>query len=245
MSKHSNFFGFVTVRSGSTRLPGKCFLEFGEGTVLDHIIRRTVFFGITPVVCTTDSPEDHAIEKIAKQHKTLYFRGSEKDKIKRWSDACDHFGIEAFHTIDADDPFFDGDLAKESMELLLSGSLDTVYPSGNTYLASMGYSITAEILRKACLLKTDDDTEMMWYFLEKIPGFQALPLHVPDARARNVRLTLDYEEDYWLLRTVLRILGPFAKRHEIEDLFLNNPQLFLVNWFRNEEWKNRQLAKKI
>ena len=27
---------FITVRSKSTRLPGKCFLPFGEGTVLDE-----------------------------------------------------------------------------------------------------------------------------------------------------------------------------------------------------------------
>ncbi|MDA1060836.1 MAG: hypothetical protein O3B47_03515 [bacterium] len=245
MSRHSNFFGFITVRSQSTRLPRKCFLEFGEGTVLDHIIKRTKFFGITPVVCTTNLPEDQAIEDIAKRHDAFCFKGSERDKLKRWRDACDFFSIKAFHTIDADDPFFDGDLAQKSMDLLLSRSLDVVYPSEETYLASMGYSIKADILKKACLLKIDDDTEMMWYFLEKVPGFNAAPLFVPDARIRNVRLTLDYEEDYWLLRTVLRILGPNVKRDQIEDLFIKNPELFLVNWFRNEEWKSRQLAKKI
>ena len=62
---------------------------------------------------------------------------------------------------------------------------------------------------------------------------------------RTKYLTLDYEEDYWLLRTVLRILGPRATRKDIEKLFLKNPQLSLVNWFRNDEWKRGQEHKRV
>ena len=40
--------GMITVRSQSTRLPEKCFLPFGDGNVLEHIIRRAKFFEINP-----------------------------------------------------------------------------------------------------------------------------------------------------------------------------------------------------
>ena len=60
-----------------------------------------------------------------------------------------------------------------------------------------------------------------------------------------MRLTLDFEEDYWLLESTRRILGNLASRDEVDQLFLSNPDMYKINWFKNEEWKARQLAKKI
>lgn len=237
--------GIVTVRVGSSRLNRKCLLEFGSVNVLEHVLLRAVEFGFQPLVCTTDRAEDDIVQTIAAHSDALCFRGSEKDKLKRWADACAHFGVKQCHTIDADDPFFDGDLGHASLALLNDGGYDLVYPSPPPYLASVGYSLTADVLQRACAIKTSDDTEMVWYYVEKVPGLRTATLEVPDARIRDARLTLDYEEDYWLLRTVLRILGPNAKRREIEQLFLDNPQLARVNWFRNEEWKQAQEAKRV
>lgn len=238
-------FALVTVRVDSSRLNRKCLLEFGDGNVLEHVLRRSKWARFTPVVCTTEESADDVVQDIARSEGCLCFRGSVKDKLHRWLKACTEFGIEYFHTIDADDPFFDGELCHCSIELLCNGNYDLVYPSTKTYLASMGYSLTSELVKKACEIKVSEDTEMMWYHIEKVPGLKATELPVDDAVIRDVRLTLDYEEDYWLLRTVLRILGPRAERKDIERLFLQNPQLYLINWFRNEDWKNLQLAKKI
>ena len=50
--------GMITVRSQSSRLPEKCFLEFGNGNVIEHMIRRAKFFKINPIVCTTFEKEE-------------------------------------------------------------------------------------------------------------------------------------------------------------------------------------------
>ena len=235
-------FGFVTVRTGSSRLNGKCLLPFGEGNVLQHVIRRAKFVGFEPLVCTTSLEEDDVIRDIAVKEGCSVYRGSAEDKLQRWLGACEKFGVDTLHTIDADDPFFDGELGQQSLRLLNEG-YDIVYPSRDIYVGGVGFSITADIIRKACSLKQSDDTEMMWYFIEKVPGLRKVELPVADAKSAKVRLTLDYEEDYWMLLTVLRILGPQATRVEIEDLFLRNPELHKVNWFRNEEWKKGQEEK--
>jgi spore coat polysaccharide biosynthesis protein SpsF (cytidylyltransferase family) len=60
-----------------------------------------------------------------------------------------------------------------------------------------------------------------------------------------MRLTLDYKEDYWLLESVRRILGNLASRDEVNQLFLSNPDMYKVNWFRNKEWQSVQFSKKI
>ena len=240
--------GLVTVRTSSTRLPAKCLLPFGDGNVIEHIIRRAQAFGIDTIVCTSVDKSDDILEQIALQEGVRCFRGSLNNKLKRWSDCAVKFKLKAFHTVDADDPFFDGDEMHRSMTLLAQGGYDMVGPtefsSGGG--ASVGYSLTTEIITRAAIgLNDDTDTEMMWYFVEKISNLKSTVLSEVQKEVIKVRLTLDYNEDYWLLESVRRIVGNLATRKEIYDLFLRNPDLYKINWFRNQEWKAAQLAKKI
>ena len=241
--------GFITVRSTSSRLPKKCFLPFGENTnVLQHIIRRAIHYNIDPIVCTSTDPSDDAIETIAKKEGVKIFRGSLVNKLQRWADCAKHFELAAFHTVDADDPFFDGKEMHRSMRLMNEGGYDIVCPSYSSSSggASVGYSLTSDIVKKAVNdLSKGTDTEMMWYYIEKIEGRKTVILTENAEQPLTIRLTLDYEEDYWLLRTVQRLVGNVALRSEVDELFRRNPDLYKVNWFHNEEWEAAQKAKKI
>ena len=241
-------FGLVTVRTSSSRLPAKCLLSFGDGNVLQHIVRRARAFGIEPIVCTSVDESDAIIERIALEEGVRCFRGSLSNKLRRWSDCAAAFGLEAFHTVDADDPFFDGDEIRQSMSLLSEESLDMVCPSVSSSSggASVGYSLTADVVRRASAdLPEEADTEMMWYYIEKIPGLRKAVLPDIPSRPSGIRLPLDYQEDCWLLESVRRIVGNLAPRREVDQLFVRNPDLHRVNWFRNEEWKAGQLAKRL
>ena len=240
--------GFVTVRTSSTRLPAKCLLPFGEGNVLEHVIRRSRAFGIDPIVCTSVDQSDDVIEKIATLEGVPCFRGSLVNKLKRWSDCAERFSLNAFHTVDADDPFFDGDEIKRSMRLLKDSEYEMVCPtkSSSSGGASVGYSLTAELVKRACsTIPVDTDTEMMWYYIDRIPNLRSVVLPEDQHLPFKTRLTLDYEEDYWLLESVRRIVGGLATRQTVNHLFLSNPDLYKINWFRNEAWKAGQLSKKI
>jgi spore coat polysaccharide biosynthesis protein SpsF len=240
--------GFITVRTSSTRLPKKCLLPFGESTVLNHIIRRAVSYDIEPIVCTSTSKEDDVIEEIANKEGVKCYRGSLDNKLQRWLDCAIHYDVDMFHTIDADDPFFDGDEMKSSMRMLQEEKLDMVEPTETSSAgsASVGYSLTTDIVKKTCNgLDKDTDTEMMWYYMEKVPDLKTKILPVTRENITKMRLTLDYEEDYWLLESVRRILGNLASRDEVEKLFLSNPDMYKINWFRNEEWQLAQINKKI
>ena len=241
--------GFITVRSTSSRLPKKCFLPFGENTnVLQHIIRRAIHYDIDPIVCTSTDPSDDAIETLAKKEGVKIFRGSLVNKLQRWADCAKHFDLTAFHTVDADDPFFDGKEMHRSMRLMNEGGYDIVCPthSSSSGGASVGYSLTSDIVKKAVNdLSKGTDTEMMWYYIEKIEGRKTVILTENAEQPLTIRLTLDYEEDYWLLRTVQRLVGNVALRSEVDELFRRNPDLYKVNWFHNEEWEAAQKAKKI
>jgi spore coat polysaccharide biosynthesis protein SpsF len=224
---------FVTVRTASSRLPRKCLLPFGEGSVLEHVLRRAKHYGLNPIVCTTELPEDEPIVAIAGQEEVPCFRGSVVNKLKRWQDCCRQFDLRAFHTVDADDPFFDGELMKRSFALL-DKNYDVVCPteSSSAGAASVGYSLTREIVEKAVALAEDNaDTEMMWYYLDKIKEIRKIILPESSSRGCTARLTLDYEEDYWLLRSVQRMVGSLATRREVDELFARNPDLYKIIGF--------------
>jgi spore coat polysaccharide biosynthesis protein SpsF (cytidylyltransferase family) len=240
--------GLVTVRTSSSRLPKKCLMGFGDGNVLEHIIRRARHFSIEPIVCTSVDHTDDAIERIAAAEGVKCFRGSLANKLKRWSDCAARFDLKAFHTVDADDPFFDGPEMHRSFAFLDQGGFDMVAPTESSSAggASVGYTLTADIVKRAGAgLPDEADTEMMWYHVAKVPGLKKATLPERDANPVKVRLTLDYVEDYWLLESIRRMVGGLAPRAAIDDLLRRNPDLYRINWFRNEEWAAGQAAKKV
>ena len=215
--------------------------------MLEHVIQRSIYYDLDPVVCTTTNVEDDAIVELAKKYDVKFYRGPAANKLLRWSQCCEYFELESFHSVDADDPFFDGDEIKSSMKMLQEENLDMVCPNESSSAggASVGYSLTTDIVKRACRdLDKDTDTEMMWYYMEKIPDLKTKILPEIRKKISNMRLTLDYEEDYWLLDSVRRILGNLTSRDKVDQLFLSNPDMYKINWFRNEEWKAGQLSKK-
>ena len=86
---------------------------------------------------------------------------------------------------------------------------------------------------------------MMWYYIERVKNLKSKRLNETCQNISRMRLTLDYEEDYWLLCSVLRVLGGMASREKVDELLDKNPELHKVNWFREKEWKSGQLAKKL
>jgi len=231
---------FVTARTTSSRLPKKCLLPLGDGNVIEHIIRRAKFFDLDPIVCTTNNSSDDVLAQIANQEGVRYFRGADNDKLKRWRDCCVAFDIPAFHSIDGDDPFFDPILVKESFALLAKG-YDVISPTYASMVGSgsVGYSLTQDIVNAAWDLTTTLNTEMVWHFLSRVPWVKEITL-VQDINALQVRLTLDYIEDYWLISTIYRLVGGNASRKEVDDVFRRNPDFYKINWFRNQEWQDAQ-----
>ena len=238
---------FITVRSSSNRLPKKCFLPFGKGSVLEHVIRRVKHYDLDPIVCTTTEDSDDAIVDLAKKCNVKFYRGPIANKLLRWSQCCEHFSLDSFHSVDADDPFFCGDEVKRSHELLQTG-FDMVAPSPSSSGggATVGYSLTADIVKQASLGMSDDlDTEMMWSYIEKVSDIKKTILTDPHENIIRDRMTLDYHEDYIVLEAIRLLIGNMGTREDLYSLLKNNPDLPRINTFRSEEWSKNQKKKEL
>jgi spore coat polysaccharide biosynthesis protein SpsF (cytidylyltransferase family) len=226
----------ISVRAASTRLPNKCFLDIAGRSVIKHVIERCTDNGLNPIIATT--ADDTVIIDLCQRLRLRHYAGSAKDKLDRWNAACSTFNVKSFVTVDCDDPLFDPELSKQQFELIKSG-YDVVKPDMRAYLGSNGWAFKAEAIARACLEKKSNDTEMIW---NHIPS--DLNTTTFDARAQpcelDLRLTLDYIEDYWLILTMVRNLGYNATRPQIIKFFEKHQGLRILNDFRNEEWKLKQ-----
>jgi len=155
--------------------------------------------------------------------------------------------VTAFHSVDADDLFFCGDEVRRSFALLEEGyDMVAPSPSSSNGGATVGYSLKYDIVDKACQnLNPNTDTEMIWSYINRIPGLRKTILPDPESAIINQRLTLDYPEDYILLEAIRLMVGNLATREDIYKVLNDNPGLAEINAFRSSEWLNNQLSKSI
>mgnify|MGYP003675236427 FL=1 len=238
---------FVSVRTGSTRLPQKALKKISEKTTIEYLIDRVKksIHADKIVLCTTKLKEDDALCKIAEKNGIEYFRGSSPDKLKRWLGACKKYGVDFFVNADGDDIFFDSGLADLCFEqnLLNSNKIDFIDGRG---LYNDVYGISATALESVCETKKDTDTEFIRpHFVEPVGRFNVQKIKdVPDRyKKKNIRMTLDYEEDLSFFKTVIEhfiVSRGDMKFDEILKFLEKNPNVVEINWFREQAWKDNQ-----
>jgi len=243
-----NIDALLTVRTGSKRLTNKCFLKFGKYNVLEHCIARCLDENIKPIICTTNLKNDNIFSQYAKKNNIRLFRGSEKNKIKRWNDCCKLLKLKKFHTIDVDDPFFDPKAIRSSLKQLKFA--DLVLPSyiSRNGSASEGYSFTNIGIEKLYLslfkykFKSIDnfDTEMIDEFIKdkqiKKISFEGMKYQIK----QKTRLTLDYKEDYIFLSKIINNFEYSTSREKINNFIRKNYEIQKINLFLNDKWKKKQ-----
>ncbi len=245
---------FITVRTGSTRLPQKAVLLIRRRSTIEHLIDRTKLVEGADIIvlCTSTKPEDDILEEMAKRNKIKCFRGSENDKLARWLGATDKYKVDFFVTVDGDDLFCDPELIDLAITQMKENPCDfqeipdTVEP----FLICGGSArcISTRALRKVCKIKNTDDTEMMWVYFTRTGLFKTRYLKVdnPIFYNKNIRATLDYKED---LDFFARVMDEFntdvnnIPLRSIIQLINKKPEIARINFFRQQEFLDNQKKK--
>lgn len=239
---------FLTVRSDSTRLPNKAFLPIGldKKTCLEFLIDRLKSSRKADkiIVCTTDRKIDDIVEHIALSNFVEIYRGSLEDKLERWNGACLHHGIEFFVTADGDDLFCDPKMIDSAIQQYEEDRSIDFIKNDNVIPGAFTYGISAKALRKVCVIKDTTDTEMMWVYFTETGLFNVAHLKTEERFCRNdIRMTLDYEEDYKFFSTVIEQLSLVKANFDLDDiinLIDENPHIKEINLHKHSEWKKNQ-----
>jgi len=194
----------ITARLKSSRLPLKILKDLNGKTVIEHIIDRCrKVQDISEIVlCTSTNPQDKPLLDIARKNNIYYFNGSEEDVLFRLLQAARFFGLDYFLSITADNPLFSIDYANLIVDTLKREKSDFVKITGLP-LGTAPYGIKTKAVESVCRFKNLMDTEIWGYLLDR-PDFFAVKEITASGRLNrpDLRLTLDYEEDYLLLNKI-------------------------------------------
>jgi len=241
---------FITVRSMSSRLPKKCFLEICGKKTIVHLINRVQQARLSDgiVLCTTNNPEDDILCDIASKEGISFFRGSEKDKLDRWRGAVEKYDVEFFITADGDDIFCDPELIDLCFLQYEKAKVDFI-EGKDIPCGAFTYGIRSSALKKVCDIKDTDDTEMMWVYFTQTGLFSCTQLEgVPKILRRpEIRMTLDYKEDFQFFENIIEhFFAHGNSRFGLRDIlgYLDgHPEVIKMNQCRQKEFLDNQKKK--
>lgn len=221
---------FLSVRNKSERLPGKSLLKINGKTITEHIIRRLEKSGRV-VLCTSTNILDDALIDVAKKCNIEAFRGSESDKLLRYRDCARKFRINHIVIVDGDDLFCETSFIEKCCKLLNHADYTSVIgaPTG-----TVPFCVKMEALEKVCYTKTSKNTELWTHYLTESNLFSSKFLDVTETKLHrpDIRLTLDYAEDWKLIQEIVKLIGKEPEQITLEEiikLFDSMPELSEIN----------------
>lgn len=225
----------ISIRDKSNRFPGKVSKKILEQTVTEHLIdRMKLAKGFDKIViATSDDPRDKIFEKMAKNKDVEIFYGSQEDKLLRYSQICSFYNFDAVVIVDGDDILVFPELVSETISHLSENKYDVIFWKGLP-LGAASSGLTKSALEKVISLKDESDTEV-WggYFTND--RFKVLYATSSNDLFNHpeIRLTLDYQEDFELFNEIFnefKDFGNLFSSEELMDLLVNRkPYLCDIN----------------
>jgi len=200
------------------------------------------------VVCTTGRTVDNEIANLAKKCGVECYRGSLEDKLERWMGAVRQFDVDYFVTMDGDDLLCDPELMELGLKQMANSNLDFIEAPDGLICGAFTFVIRHEALQKVCKIKGTDDTEMMWTYFKETRLFETGQLLRVDQifYDRNIRLTLDYQEDFDFFNAIFMAFDCVLNNVSLREIipFLQvHPELIAINSFRHKDWAEGQAKK--
>jgi spore coat polysaccharide biosynthesis protein SpsF len=222
----------------SERLPGKTLFQAGDRTMLGHVVERlraaTTIGEI--VVAATTHPADDAIADECARFGVPCFRGSADDVLGRVATCAKEFRLGDCAHFGADNPLVDPHVCDLVVGAYLErGGFD--YVTNNlppTFPDGLEVEVTSAAALHRCAEEATEPRQrehIFTYIWESLDAFTTLNVtHTPSLH--HERWTLDFPEDWELVRALLDALAPAdpAFRMETAIAYLDaHPELRELN----------------
>jgi spore coat polysaccharide biosynthesis protein SpsF len=233
----------VTVRNSSSRLPNKAIMKI-KGTLrsIDIVVERAKKTGLPVIIATSTATSDDIFVDIAKQHDVHIFRGSLVNKIKRWYDCFNEFGIENALIVDGDDLSHNYDIGSRAVSKLKSNQFDVIASPQDIVTGFFTYAMNRNAIVKLYNVAPSEEinTDVITRYIEKA-GLNISELELKDyERKKNIRLTLDYEEDLAFFRKLYENIDILESGKGIVDYLDKNNSISEINFHRQKDFLKNQ-----
>ncbi len=240
---------FIPIRLSNTRLPQKAMKLVNGKPIITYLIERLLSAKKIRniIICTTTNESDDPLVNLLEKFNVEVFRGNENDILIRYLNAARKFETDFIISVDGDDVYTDTDYVDELVSIYEKINYDYIdmieFPFG---IASVGIKTSA--LEKICNLKQTENTDTGYrlFFTENdIFNVYQLKPKKEIVFPKNLRLTLDYEEDLVLAKEIFKNLGNDFHLQDILELVTKNPELLKITSNLEEKYKehwNKNLA---
>ena len=240
--KKKNIVAIIQARSNSLRFPKKVLKKINNKTLLEILIKRLKLSKYISeiVVATTHSNDDNEIIKICKKLNINYYKGDEKNVLKRYYYAAKTFKASEIVRITGDCPLIDHTIVDLVISKYLLSKVD--YASNinpPSFPDGMDVEIfSIEVLKKIYIKKLQSHhKEHVTTYIRESNNFKKLNIKYYKDFSK-LRLCVDYEEDLVLLEKILKRFKfkiNFSLK-SILDFMKKNPELKKLNnkYVRNE-----------
>ena len=199
----------IEARMTSTRLPGKVMLEAAGKPMLEHQINRLKQVKADKIVlATTTNTTDDCLVDLAKRLGIDYFRGSEEDVLGRVVEAGKEFKADTIIQTTGDCPVIDPCIVQQVYYSFLYNKCEH---ANNVMVRSYPDGMDTQVFNwealeySASLSTRPEHREHVGSYMRKYPEIFPMVCLVASPRLfyPELRLTLDYQEDYIRLKDII------------------------------------------
>lgn len=241
----------IQARMGSTRLPGKILKTVMGKPLLWYMFNRLHYSHTIDlsVLATSTSPQDNVIEDFAQKYNINLFRGSEQDVLDRYYKAATRYKADIIIRLTGDCPLIDPKIIDKVVNYFLENTEQVDYvqtalsfPDGvDTEVFSY------EALEKAWQNATKkSEREHVTPYIWKNTDIFKINAIENDQNLSNLRLVVDYEEDFQVVSEILKNLYKTNSIFYTEDVlnFLEKrPDLQQLN--KHRVWRDEGYLKAV
>ena len=238
-----NFHIFLQARQNSTRFPNKILKEICGKSIFELILERLKKINNSKIFLVTGSLElNQELIQNAKNFGIEYFSGNENNVLDRFHNAASKFESKNIIRITGDCPLIDYKLINDAEKIfdgkkfdLLCNYLPRTYPHGYDF----------EIFSKQFLETTYNETKKKFSSIENFEKATISPIqqtseskkfdiyNIKNSKDLSfIRLTLDYLEDFELIKQIYENLyfqDSVFTSEKIMTFIKNNPRLLKLN----------------
>jgi len=233
---------YIQANIFSSRLPGKVLKKILNKSILELIVERVQQIkNFDRIILVTGVKEkNELLRKEAEKLKIYCFFGSEKNILDRFYKASKKFNTDIIIRCTADNPLIDVNLINNGLEIFLKNNFDILgVDRKRTFPLGLNFQI---FTKKALEISWKDNRDIhkdnfdkifispAKYMLEKRKFKNYTIISKKDYS--DIRLTLDYPEDFEMISKIYQKLYPHNKKFglpEILDFFEKNPKILQIN----------------
>ncbi len=238
----------LSVRDKSSRFPGKVLEKILHQTATEHLIDRIKMAEDWDrvIIGTSDDPRDRVFQSMAESKQVDIYFGDQDDKLLRYHQICREYGLQSVVIVDGDDILCFREVITLTIQALKKDDCDAVFWN-DLPLGAASNGLTARALAMVLEMKAERDTEVWGGYFKDNDAFRVSTQTYPDPLFHHpeIRLTMDYEEDFRLIEAIFTRLYPqnpgFSSRELMELLVNREPGLTEINKSATEKY-SRHIA---